>query len=350
MDSSPAAPADQAAPVFTVVVPCYNEEGAILDTLSELRGCLQDGLPHELIIVNDGSTDRTADVLSKAIELFPGVRVIHHAENRGYGASLKTGIRAARSEWIVITDADGTYPNEEIPRLVEMAGQYDMVVGSRTAPTAQYPLIRKIPKVFLRAYASWVTNKHIPDLNSGLRVFRREMAMQFFYLISDGFSFTTTITLSMLSNKLQVHYEPIGYAPRIGKSKIRPIRDTLLFFRLILQMGLYFNPLRSLLPLMVGMFALFTASLGYDVLVRNDLTDKTVVLLMFSMNFMLLSFLADAINLANRKAVVVERGREEVPATDVPVDAGSILQFRPTDGQDETQPPKVVPTRRRSVA
>jgi glycosyltransferase involved in cell wall biosynthesis len=223
---------------------------------------------------------------------------VTHRRNRGYGAALKTGIRRATSELIVITDADGTYPNERIPELVGIAAgeNADMVVGSRTADDVTYPLIRKIPKWFLRRWASWIAGQNIPDMNSGLRVFRKSVVERFLNILPDGFSFTTTITLAMLTNFYDVRYVPISYAARVGQSKIRPIRDTLHFCQLILRTGMYFAPLRVFLPLAGVLFLGFLASLGYDLFVARNLTDKSVLLLLFSMNTGLFALLADMID------------------------------------------------------
>jgi glycosyltransferase involved in cell wall biosynthesis len=268
-----------------------------------LREHLREAGPYELIVVDDGSTDDTARLLREAAERDPNLRVVIHPCNRGYGASLKTGILHATAEYIVITDADGTYPNERIPELVEMAQGVDMVVGSRTGPDVHYSLIRKIPKLFLRAYASWISRTRIPDLNSGLRVFRRDLARRFFFLLSDGFSFTTTITLAMLTNHFTVRYVPINYAPRVGRSKIRPIRDTLSFFHLIFRAGTFFAPMRTLFPLAPASFALFMGSLIYDTAVLQNITEKTILLLMFSVGVFMFTLLADTISLITKKVV-----------------------------------------------
>ena len=286
---------DTAAPAFSVVVPCYNEKNAILDTIADLRGILQNCAPYELIIVDDGSSDGTADILAKAVEDDPTLCVLTHPQNRGYGASLKTGLLHASSETIVITDADGTYPNEHIPQFVELSKSADMVVGARTAANVVYPLLRRIPKVFLRAYASWVAGQNIPDINSGMRAFPRSVARRFINILPNGFSFTTTITLAMLTNNYVVHYEPIGYAARVGKSKIRPISDTLKFMRLIVCTGMYFAPLRVLLPAAMVMLGLFSLSACYDMFILRDMTEKTLVLLMLSTNGLLFALLSDMI-------------------------------------------------------
>ncbi len=281
---------------FSVVVPCYNEQRAIGDTVCRLREVLADYSDYELIIVIDGSTDGTAVLLQELQETDHELMVLAHERNQGYGAALKTGIRHARGELIVITDADGTYPHERIAEMLALAERYDMVVGARTAKDVNYSKLRSIPKVFLKAYASWIAGRRIPDLNSGMRVFRRQLAERFLHMLPDGFSFTTTITLAHLTNRYRVHYLPIGYAARVGKSKIQPIRDTLRFVQLIARMGMYFAPLRVLVPFCLVMLVGFLASLAYDVFVLGDLTEKTLLLLLFGMNTMFFALLADMID------------------------------------------------------
>lgn len=282
---------------FTVILPCYNEEGAILDTISSLLDTLKDSGHYELIVVNDGSTDASLRILQEAAQKYPALRVINHTRNRGYGAALKTGIRRARADLIVITDADGTYPNERIPELLEIAKDADMVVGARTAiGEVNYPFIRKIPKWFMIRYASWLAGQNIPDMNSGMRVFHKNVAEKFLNILPDSFSFTTTITLAMLTNYYNVRYVPIGYSSRIGKSKIKPIRDTLNFLQLIIRTGMYFAPLRVFSPIVVAMALAFLISLGYDAFYLRNLTDKTLIILMFTLNTALFALVADMID------------------------------------------------------
>lgn len=282
---------------FSIIVPCFNEEAALPEAIcslrEQLRGC--DG-PYELIVVDDGSTDGTADKLRELAARDAGLRVITHDVNRGYGAALKTGIRHATAEWIAITDADGTYPNHELPRLLRYAGDYDMVVGSRNGLNVQYPLIRKIPKWFLIRFAEWMARRKIPDLNSGMRVFRKQVAERFLKILPDGFSFTTTITMAMLTNGYRVRYEPIDYLTRVGRSKIKPIRDTLNFVQLILRTGMYFGPLRVLLPVIAVLLMLLGASASLDIFVRNNLTDTTTILVMMVLNTALFALLADMLD------------------------------------------------------
>lgn len=283
-------------PAFTVIIPCFNEEQAIATTLEGLQRGLAGMGEYEILAVDDGSTDATAARLAAAAEGGVPLRLLRHTRNKGYGASLKTGIRHARSDLIVITDADGTYPNDRIPELLQAAREADMVVGARIAEDVVYPLIRKIPKLFLAAYASWLVGEKIPDINSGLRVFRRSLALDYLKILPDGFSFTTTITVALMSNNYAVRFIPIGYRPRIGKSKIRPIRDTLKFFQLILRTGTYFAPLRVFMPIVGLVGAGFAASLCYDLFWLDDITDKTLLLLLFTMNTGMFALLADMVD------------------------------------------------------
>src|SRR5690606_6144781 len=157
------------------------------------------------------------------------LRVVEHGRNRGYGAALKTGLRHARSELVAIIDADGTYPIADLPKLVGMMDGQDMVVGARTGENVQYPLIRKIPKFFLRAWINGFVRQRGRDINSGMRVFRRAMAQLFVRVLPNDFSFTITIAVSALRNNYRVRFEPIVYFARTGQSKISPIKDTLRF-------------------------------------------------------------------------------------------------------------------------
>jgi glycosyltransferase involved in cell wall biosynthesis len=298
-EGPPGAEADRHADceAFSVVVPAYNEEAGILDTLKDLREqCASLGVASEIIVVDDGSTDRTREVLAG----LSGIRVLTHAQNRGYGAALKTGIHHAQHPLIAITDADGTYPNERIPDLIRLAASVDMVVGARTSANVEHPPLRSVPKWFLKRFAEWLTRRKIPDINSGLRVFRRDAAVEFARILPDGFSFTTTITLAMLTNDCSVHYEPIDYRRRLGRSKIRPIRDTLRIAQLILRTGMYFAPLRVFFPVALLFGAGFLGSLAIDIFWRRDLTEATLVLLVASTQIAMFALLADMIDKRGR--------------------------------------------------
>ncbi len=287
---------------YAIIVPCYNERYGIGNVVESLWTLCQNGSPYELIVVDDGSTDGSAEVLAGLLQRYPDLQVITHRRNRGYGAALKTGIRRTSSEFIVITDADSTYPNEAIPLLLEAARGADMAVGARDLDSAVYPLSRKLAKFLLIQYASWIAGQTIPDINSGLRVMRRSVVEKFVNILPDGFSFTTTITLAMLTNHYEVRYLPITYATRTGRSKIKPVRDTLKFMQLILRTGMYFAPMRVFFPIAVFLGLFFMGSLMHDVFILHDLTDSTLLLLLFTLNTGMFSLLADMIDKRNGRS------------------------------------------------
>ncbi len=279
-------------PKVSIVIPAYNETGGIRPTLDRLLAATRD-LDVEILVVDDGSTDDTAAQAEAA-----GVRVLRHDQNRGYGAALKTGIRNARADVICITDADGTYPNERIPELFALMDRYDMVVGARTGANVAIPLVRKPAKKMLNVLANLLSGQRIPDLNSGLRLFRRSVAEKYMHFLPSGFSFTTTITMAMLNDDYLVKFVPIDYFHREGRSKIRAFRDTYNFVMLILRVTMYFKPLKIFLPVSVLLGLASGASLVYDVNSTMGLSDKTVILSLATGLVFLVGLLADAV--ANR--------------------------------------------------
>lgn len=263
---------------FSVVIPAYNEEQGIEQVLQQLCATLSDSpVPYEIIVVDDGSRDKTAAILGS----FRGIRLISHPVNKGYGAALKTGIRFAEHNLICITDADGTYPNERILELIDHMQRHhtDMIVGARIGKHVHIPLVRRPAKWFVAQLANFVCDQHIPDLNSGFRVFRRQSILPFWNMLPNGFSFTTTITLCMLTNAYLVEYVPIDYHPRSGRSKIRPIRDTINFLKLIMRMALFFNPLKIFIPLSLILLIIAVAAGLYTHLVIGKMADMTTAII-----------------------------------------------------------------------
>lgn len=283
----------------TLVVPAYNEEDGIEGVVRRLSS-LDLGVPLELLVVEDGSTDRTRQRLAELEAQVPCLRVLEHGYNRGYGAALKTGFQAAAHEVVVITDADGTYPEDRIGELLaRVDAGAEMAVGARIGANVHIPLIRRPAKWALRRLASYLAGVRIPDLNSGLRAFRRELVLKYLGILPDGFSFTTTITLASLTNGHRVEYVTIDYAPRSGRSKIKPIQDTLRFTALILRTVLYFNPLKVFFPVFGMLLVLLAGSLYYDIALMPDgpnLSDKTVIVFLAAVQVLTLGLVADLID------------------------------------------------------
>ena len=279
---------------ISIIVPVFNEEEKIAYVVNEIHDSLS-GEDAEIIVVDDGSTDNTADILAKT----KGIKSLKKEMQTGYGSALKTGIREASSNTIVITDGDGTYPNKDISKLVQIFNQEgaDMVVGARTGRNVQIPLIRKPAKWCIGKLANYLTGVKIPDINSGLRVIRKDLLEKFIPILPDGFSFTTTITLALLTNGYKVKYVPIDYHKRSGKSKIKPVSDTLNFIQLIIRTILYFNPLKIFLPLSFSLFVMAFAVLLASWYLFGKAMDVTFgVILMASILVMAIGMLADLID------------------------------------------------------
>ena len=286
-------------PWFSIIIPVFNEEKVIKKVIQEIKMVLrQQKIKAEIITVNDGSTDTSGKVLQK----IKGIKIINHSRNQGYGASVKTGVLKAKNENIIIIDGDGTYPPQDIPLLIKNFADQDMIVGARTGKKIQEPFSRKIMKKILILLANYLINEKIPDLNSGLRLFKKEQFNRFLHLLPSGFSCTSTLTLSFLAHDLSVKFIPINYHHRVGKSKIKPIRDTINFTSLILTTILYFNPLKFFVPLsLVFFFSSFLIG-TYSFFFLPKFMDVSTVILFFA-GFQILSIgiLADLISKGNAK-------------------------------------------------
>jgi glycosyltransferase involved in cell wall biosynthesis len=289
----------------SVVIPAYNEVDGVAGVVEHLKEVLSEAnLEYEIIIVDDGSTDGTPDAAHKA-----GAHVIQHEENRGYGASLKTGICSAQYDEIVITDADGTYPCEVIPDLLEKLKDADLVMGARVGSNTHIPLVRRPAKWVLAKLAEYIAGEKIVDLNSGLRAFRRETVLPYFNILSDKFSFTTTQLLSYICDHYKIVNVPIDYHPRKGKSKIVPW-DFVNFITLVLRMSMLFNPLKVFVPT-----ALFCLGLGvvkfvldivfafqragglsWGVLMRPTVSTTTLILVLTGVQILLIGMMSDGLS------------------------------------------------------
>ena len=274
---------------LAVIVPAYNEIAGIERTLSLVRDVLAGfDRSSEVIVVDDGSEDGTGARAAAC-----GVRVIPHQTNRGYGAALKTGILNTRAQAVAIIDADSTYPADAIPRLYARLGQADMAVGARLLTSTGVAWIRRPGKWILNRFASYLVGRHIPDLNSGLRVMRRDALLRYLHLLPNGFSFTSTITLALLSNGHSVVYEPIDYTRRAGRSKIRASHFGN-FMLLVVRAIVLFNPLKVFLPLGAVLFVIGVAKLIQDIVLWN-LSETAVMAFLSAIVVWAVGLLADMI-------------------------------------------------------
>lgn len=282
----------------SIIIPAYNEREGISQVIESLQSLKKRyGNRWEIIIVDDGSTDGTPETIQNTRD----VVLIRHPFNRGYGAAIKTGIRHAKYNTLIISDADGTYPVQDIPKLLAQLSKSEMVVGARGISNSNIPFMRKPAKWVLNKLANYLTGTKIPDLNSGLRAMKKDVVMKFIHLLPDGFSFTTTITLAMLTNDYAVDFVPIEYKMRSGRSKIRPIRDTLNFLQLIIRTVLYFDPLKIFLPISAFFFISSIAVLVLSYLFTPKVMDITTVILFISgVQILAIGMIADLIDKRSR--------------------------------------------------
>lgn len=282
-------------PLVSIVIPAYNEEAALGDDLDLIwRTMTATGRPFEVIVVDDGSTDRTAAIVAAR----PGVRLLQHPYNRGTGAATNTGIRAARGEIVVMTDGDGSYPNQDIPRLLAEIEQhgYDMVIGARISEKGTLKPLRIAAKEFIRRLACYLTETHIPDLNSGLRAFKKSIALEFMGILPFGHSWVSTITIAALVNGYTVKFIPIDYYPRKGKSSFHPIKDTYGYLLMVIRSVMYFNPLKVFFP--VSLFLISAGGIKAIVDIfrfAGHLAPSTLVLLFTGFQIAAIGLLADLI-------------------------------------------------------
>ena len=287
-------------PYVSIILPCYNEQDHVVAEVERICAAMDaSGYTYELAAYDDASTDQTLARLREAAPRFPHLRVVHFDRNGGSGTVRRIGTQQARGEVVVWTDADMTYPNERIPELVQMLEKdpsADQVVGARTSEEGTHKILRIPAKWFIRKLAERLTNTTIPDLNSGLRAFRRQVALPYLRLLPPGFSCVTTITIAFLSNQHEVRYVPIEYAKRAGTSKFRFVSDAYRYILQVLRMVMYFNPLKVLMPVALTLLGLGIAKGIFDTVVHPlRLAVNTVLIFVTGLIIASLALLADLI-------------------------------------------------------
>jgi glycosyltransferase involved in cell wall biosynthesis len=287
-------------PYVSIVLPCYNEQDHVVAEVERICEAMDaSGYAYELVAYDDASTDETFARLHEVAPRFPHLRVVHFDRNGGAGTVRRVGTQRARGEIVVWTDADMTYPNERIPELVQMLDKdpsLDQVVGARTSEEGSHKILRVPAKWFIRKLAERLTNTKIPDLNSGLRAFRREVALPYLRLLPPGFSCVTTITIAFLSNQHDLRYIPIDYAKRSGKSKFRFVSDAYRYILQVLRMVMYFNPLKVLMPVALTLLGIGIAKGIFDMVVHPlRFAVNTVLIFVTGLIIASLALLADLI-------------------------------------------------------
>ncbi len=271
----------------SIVIPAFNEAASIGGVVAALRAA---AAWREIIVVDDGSSDETSAAAQAA-----GARVIRHPYNKGNGASVKTGIRAAAGDAILILDADGQHPPADAVRLVARLDAYDLVVGARLGRT-QASAARRLGNALLNGLAGFLTERPIPDLTSGFRAARRECLVEFLHLLPNGFSTPTTTTLAFIKAGYSVAFEPIEAAQRQGISKIRLGSDGFRFFLILLKVITIFSPLRVFVPISAASFLLGAAYAAWTIATQSHVTNSSVLLILMSVVIFLVGLISEQIS------------------------------------------------------
>ena len=284
----------------SIVLPCFNEQDHVIAEVERICAAMDaSGYDYELLAIDDASTDKTLMLLEEAAARFPRMRLMPFRRNGGSGTARRIGTQDAAGEIVVWTDADMTYPNERIPELVSTLladPSYDQVVGARTSEQGTHRVLRVPAKWVIRKIAERLSNSEIPDLNSGLRAFRRSVALPYLRLLPAGFSCVTTLTLAFLSNQHDVKYVPISYAKRSGNSKFHFVKDAYRYILQVLRMVMYFNPLKVLMPPALWLIVIGLLKGVYDMVVHPvRFSVNTVLIFITGLVVLTLALLADLI-------------------------------------------------------
>ncbi len=270
----------------SIVVPAYNEEQAIGPLVETLRAAAP---WHEILVIDDGSSDRTGEQARAA-----GAAVVRHPYNKGNGAAVKSGIRHATGDHVLIIDGDGQHRASDAVRLVSHLGEYDLVIGARSAGT-QASSARLLGNSALNWLASYLTGRKVPDLTSGFRCARRACLLEFLHLLPNGFSTPTTTTLAFIKAGYNVRFEPVEAETRQGRSKIRFARDGVKFLLIVLKIVTIFSPLRVFLPISLASFAAGTGYAVWTIATQSHITNSSVLLIMLAVIVFLVGLVSEQI-------------------------------------------------------
>lgn len=281
----------------SIVIPAFNEELAVGETLSSLKKILSEKASffYEIIVIDDGSSDRTAEIVSKT----DGVRLVQNERNRGYGAAIKIGVRAAKFDYIGLIDADGQHNPEDLLRLAEEALNYDMVIGERQKQSHR-SLRRKPGLKILYLLANYLAGYKIPDLNSGLRIINRQSFLRYESLYSDSFSLSTTSTLAFLKGGLRIKYVPIVTKKRLGKSSVKQGLHGLTTILLILRVIMVFNPMKIFVPISAILFSFGVVFSLYGIIIFHSMPNSGVLIILTSIILFFNGLIADQISAIRR--------------------------------------------------
>ncbi len=274
-------------PSVTILLPAYNEAAIVGDTVKKIKTLYPD---FEVLVVDDGSSD---DTMIKAMEA--GATVWSHPYNIGNGAAIKTGLRIAKGEWIIMMDADGQHKPEDIARFLELKDSYDMVVGARTrsSDTSRH---RDLANLIYNTFASYVTEFKVEDLTSGFRMIRKSVVEQFIYLLPNAFSYPTTLTMSYLRSGRTVKYIPIETAKRVGKSKIKLLKDGTRFFLIISKIATLYSPFRIFMPVSLSCFIVGLCYYAYTFLTSHHFTNMSALLFSTSVIVFMMGLVSEQIS------------------------------------------------------
>ena len=275
------------ASTTSVIVPAFNEGAAIAAVVAALKA---GGAWHEVIVVDDGSSDDTG-----ARALDAGAIVVRHPYNKGNGAAVKSGVRRATGANVLIVDGDGQHRPGDAQRLVSKLGEYDLVIGARSSAT-QATAARRAGNAVLNRFASYLTERHIPDLTSGFRAARRECLLEFLHLLPNGFSTPTTTTLAFLKAGYSVAFEPIDAEQRVGASKIKFARDGAKFFLILLKIVTIFSPLKVFVPVSVVTFVTGFLYALWTIWTQSHVTNSSVLLIMLAVVIFLVGLVSEQIS------------------------------------------------------